>query len=56
MAKIKWKSQVETENEILQEEKKINDKEKHKGKDFNALSRKEKDELLERIARDLGYL
>lgn len=31
-------------------------KEKLKGKAFTTLSTKEKDELLERIANDLGYL
>jgi len=49
LAKIKWKAQAEAD----QEKKEL---EKFKGKAFKNLSQKEKDELLEKIARQLGYL
>lgn len=49
MAKIKWESKRETETKKAE-------KEKFKGKDFKSLSTKDKDELLEKIAKDLGYL
>lgn len=52
MAKFKWKSQVEMDKE--QERQKERDK--FKGKDFKTLSRKEKDEILEKIARQMGLL
>ncbi|WP_294098076.1 hypothetical protein [Proteiniclasticum sp.] len=49
MANIKWESK-----EVKDKEQK--EREKFKGKDFKKLSQKEKDELLEKIARQLGYL
>lgn len=49
MAKIKWEAKEE-------KEKKQKELGKFKGKDFQKLSQKEKDELLEKIARQLGYL
>ena len=56
MAKIKWKNKTDIEIEkILQEQAKA-EKEKFKGKSFDSLSAKEKDELLEKIAKELGYL
>lgn len=48
MAKIKWT----TKAEIEQEQKKAS-KEKFKGK---VLSAKDREKLLEQIAKDLGYL
>ena len=49
MAKIKWESKQDKESKKA-------DQEKFKGKQFKTFSAKEKDELLERIARQLGYL
>ena len=49
MSKIKWESKEEKDKEQK-------DREKFKGEDFKKLSQKEKDELLEKIARQLGYL
>lgn len=61
MAKIKWKKKTEIEQEKLEQEKleqeqKKAEKEKFKNKKFTTLSGKEKDALLEQIAKDLGYL
>lgn len=54
MAKIKWKkkSEIEYEKSVREQAK----KEKFKSKKFTTLSRKEKDDLLEQMAKDLGYL
>ena len=52
--KIKKKAEIEQEKQLA-EQIKVK-KEKFKNKDFKTLSTKEKDELLERIARALGYL
>ncbi|MFH5834543.1 hypothetical protein ACHAL6_00530 [Proteiniclasticum sp. C24MP] len=49
MAKIKWKAKEE-------KDKDQNERDKFKGKDFKTLSRKEKDEILEKIARQMGLL
>lgn len=49
MARIKWESKEEKDKEQKE-------REKFKDKDFGKLSQKEKDELLEKIARQLGYL
>ena len=56
MAKIKWTIKAEIEQKKLEQEQKKAEKEKHKGKKFKTLSTKDKDELLEQIAKDLGYL
>ena len=56
MAKIKWKKKIEIEQEKLEHEKAKAEKEKFKNKKFTTLSTKEKDDLLEQIAKDLGYL
>lgn len=52
VAKIKWKSKVETEAEKLEEFK----AQKLKDRDFKSLSSKEKDELLKSIAVQLGLV
>lgn len=49
LAKIKWESKEDKENEKKE-------REKFKNKNFNNLSRKEKDEILEKIARQLGHI
>lgn len=49
MAKIKWTPQTEIDQ--IKE-----DLEKFKGRDYQALTQAEKDELIEKIARQLGYL
>ena len=53
MGNIKIKKKAEIEAEKLEQEQKKVSKEKFKGK---TLSTKGKDELLEKIAKDLGYL
>lgn len=56
MGKYKW---VTTEEKILKELKK-EDKEKvrkaHVGKDFKKMTKAEKDDLLEKVATELGFL
>jgi alkyl hydroperoxide reductase subunit AhpF len=52
MAKIKWKPKAVIEAEKLKEIK----AQKFKGRDFKSLSSKEKDELLEGIAVQLGLV
>lgn len=49
LSKIKWENRAEKEKEKQE-------REKFKNKEFKKLSQKEKDELLEKIARQLGYL
>ena len=56
MAKIKWKKKTEIEQEKLKQEQKKVEKERFKNKKFTTLGGKEKDALLEQIAKDLGYL
>lgn len=53
MAKIKWKKKADIEQEKLEREQKKAEKEKFKNKKFTTLSSKEKDILLEQIAKDL---
>lgn len=56
MAKIEWKSKTEIDAEkVAQEQAKI-EKEKFKGKSLAHFKQNERDELLERMAKDLGYL
>lgn len=52
MAKIKWRSKQEVEEITAKEEK----KKRFKGKDFNTLSRKEKDELLLILLEERGLV
>lgn len=56
MPNIKWKSKAVIETEQQKQAQKKAAKERFKGKDFKILTNKEKDELLERMARDLGYI
>ena len=53
---MKWKPKDEIDAEKTKAKAKKAEKEKLKGKSFTTLSNKEKDELLERMARDLGYI
>ena len=56
MAKIKWKSKTDIDyDDAIKENKRI-DKEQFKGKSFKKLSSKEKDKLLEMMAKQLGYI
>lgn len=56
MAKIKWKLQKDIDAEKVKNEKRQKQKAKFKNKKFTTLSSKQKDELLEQMAKDLGYL
>nr|DAM13544.1 MAG TPA: hypothetical protein [Caudoviricetes sp.] len=56
MAKIKWAKKEDIEAKKAEQEQKKQGKEKFKAKKFNTLSSKEKDELIEQIAKDLGYI
>ena len=56
MGNIKIKKKAQIEQEKLEQKQKKAEKEKFKSKDFKTLSTKEKDEILEKIARDLGYI
>lgn len=56
MSKIKWKNKADIEQEKIEREQVKTEKEKHKGKEFKNLSTKEKDEILEKMAIELGYL
>ena len=56
MAKIKWKKQSDIEHEKLEQQQRIAEKEKFKNKEFGNLATKDKDKLLEMIAKDLGYI
>lgn len=49
MAKIKWESKKDKETKKAEQEK-------FKGKEFKNLSTKEKDEILERIAKTMGII
>ena len=56
MAKIKWKNKIEIEAEkVLQEQEKA-EKEQLKNKEFKTLSTKEKDKLLEILAKQAGLI
>lgn len=56
MAKIKWKNKVDIEAEkALKEQQKI-EREQFKNKDFGNLSTKEKDKLLEILAKQAGLI
>ena len=56
MSKIKWKKKTDIEQEKLEQVQKKANKEKYKGKKFTSLSTKEKDELLEILAKQAGLL
>ena len=56
MSRIKWKNKTEIEQEKLTQEQLKAEKEQFKDKNFGNLATKDKDKLLEMIARDLGYL
>lgn len=56
LSKIKWKTNKEIEEEKIKEQGERKEREMFKNKNFNNLSRKEKDELLEKIALQLGFL
>lgn len=57
MGKINgWKSNTELEQKKIKDNEILILKEKFKGKDFKTLSNTEKDNLLEQMAKDLGYL
>lgn len=63
MAKIKWKNKTEIDAEkILQEQQKFEkeqqkfEKEQFKNKEFKNLSTKEKDKLLEILAKQSGLI
>lgn len=56
MGNIKIKKKAEIEAKKLEQEKKKLEKERFKNKKFTTLSSKEKDALLEQMAKDLGYL
>jgi len=53
---MKWKTKDQIKDEKAQIEGKKAEKQKLKGKSFTTISAKEKDALLEQIAKDLGYL
>lgn len=56
MGSIKIKKKAEIEQEKLVRLQKKAEKERFKNKKFTTLSTKEKDALIEQIAKDLGYL
>ena len=56
MAKIKWKKQTEIDAEQKAQEEVEEVKDKLKAKPFKNLNTREKDLLLELMARQLGYI
>lgn len=54
--KIKWKSEAEIDAEKSVQEEKKAEKEQFKGKDFGNLATKDKDKLLEILARESGLI
>ena len=54
MSQIKWQSKADVEAKKAEEETTRAEKEKFKGK--SSLTASERNELLEKIAKDLGYL
>lgn len=56
MAKIKWKNQTDIDTEKAESKVEAEQREKFKGKAFGTLSTKEKDELLEMLARAQGLI
>lgn len=57
---IKWNSKAEKDadkaKKKIEGDAKRAAKEKYKGKDVSTMPTKDKDELLEKIAKDLGYI
>ena len=53
---LSYKPQTEVQAENDTRKAKIIEKEKFKGKDFRTLSKVQKEDLLEKIAKQLGYL
>ena len=56
MSKIKWKSKADIDAEKAEQEHQKAEKEQFKGKDFGNLSTKEKDKLLEILAKEHGLV
>jgi hypothetical protein len=56
MGSVKWKTKEEIEIEKQKKQSEKAQKERFKGKKVEALSQKERNELLEQMATDLGYL
>ena len=56
MGKIRIKEKSEIEAEKQKEEQQKAEREKHKGKEFKNLATKDKDELLEILAKEAGLL
>ena len=56
MAKVNWKSQEDIDKELLKQREMEEKKKTLKNKKFTTLSTKEKDELLEILARQAGLI
>jgi hypothetical protein len=56
MAKIKWKNKTDIDAEKELQEKEKAEKEQFKNKEFKTLSTKEKDKLLEILAKNAGLI
>lgn len=56
MAKIKWKNKTDIEAEKELQEQGKAEKEQFKNKEFKTLSTKEKDKLLEILAKNAGLI
>lgn len=56
MAKIKWKSKADIDTEKLLQEQEKAEKKQFKNKEFKTLSTKEKDKLLEILAKNAGLI
>ena len=56
MSLIRWKSRTDKEREKAEQETVKSKKEKYKGRSINSLSQNEYNELVEMMAKDLGYL
>lgn len=56
MSKIKWQSKVDIEAKKAEQEARKAEREKYKGKKFTTLSTKEKDALLELLAKEHGLI
>lgn len=56
MAKIKWKNKTDIDAEKTSQEQRKTEKEQFKNTDFKNLSTKEKDKLLEILAKEAGLI
>ena len=56
LAKIKWKNKTDIDAEKAFQEQKETEKEQFKNKEFKTLSTKEKDKLLEILAKQAGLI